>query len=369
MIRFVDSFGHYSDATSLGLKWGSTGGSFIASVFGSGGRNNGPYCRISNSSVWRLLNFTTPQTVWITGWASLGAASQVLIGANVYGSPFTTDSSIDSRYYVEWGITGWTLQTTPAGSLTISVTGFYETSGLWQNPATWTSPPFSYQSVPLNPALWYYFEVKTFVDPAHGNQISVEVRVNGVVCLALTAVPGPAAPGSFWPALHTIAPSLVSGNDYSDFVVVDDTGTHNTSYLGDVRVVAQLPASDGFHQDWTPLTAGTHFSEVDSPSPPGDTSYVSSSTPGDMDSYGYPTPPTSSQVFGVQVNLWARKSDAGGRSVEALARLSSTDELSAPQTLSTNYGDFMSIFETDPSGAAWTTASLTSAEFGVKLSA
>ncbi len=74
-------------------------------------------------------------------------------------------------------------------------------------------------------------------------------------------------------------------------------------------------------------------------------------------------------MFGVQVNLWARKSDAGGRTIEALARLSSTDALSSPQTLSTSYGDFMSVFETDPSGAAWTSASLALAEFGVKLSA
>jgi hypothetical protein len=74
-------------------------------------------------------------------------------------------------------------------------------------------------------------------------------------------------------------------------------------------------------------------------------------------------------VFGVQVNLWARKSDAGGRSIEALARLSSTDALSAPQVLSTSYGDLMAVFETDPTGAPWTNASLLLAEFGVKLSA
>ena len=370
MLRFVDSFGHYTTDAALLTKWGIGSGGFTLQA--TGGRTGGPCANAlgsSSTSVGRLLSLGTGQTSWIMG-AALQGQQQTVLQCNVYGSPFTSGNFPDGNNAgtLEWGMGGITLVINSAGNMTVSAQGYYN-NGVWQDRASVASAAFEFQAAPLNPALWYYFEVKVVVNPSSNFQASVEVRVNGIVVYPLTSIDvSGAGYGCVWPNLHTFAPVLSGCWAVCDFVVLDNTGANNTSYLGDVRVVAQLPAGDGFHQDWAPLSGSSHFAQVDAASPPGDTDYNSTATVGNMDSYVFPTPPTSSQVFGVQVNVWSRKSDAGAREVEALARLSGTDEVSPQMSLSTVYGDQMAIFEIDPSGAAWTSLSLASAEFGVKLS-
>jgi hypothetical protein len=72
-------------------------------------------------------------------------------------------------------------------------------------------------------------------------------------------------------------------------------------------------------------------------------------------------------VFGVQILPYAKKTDAGTRSIKTIARLSATEVDGPEQFLASAYGYLSDIREAKPGGGAWTISDVNSAEFGVKV--
>jgi hypothetical protein len=75
-------------------------------------------------------------------------------------------------------------------------------------------------------------------------------------------------------------------------------------------------------------------------------------------------------IFGVQVNMAARKDDAGGRTLRSLTRVSGNDYEGDSQNVGTDYRVYRQIIEKNPNTtAAWTESEINGAEFGYKVQA
>lgn len=211
--------------------------------------------------------------------------------------------------------------------------------------------------------VWYYIEVKGTINTTTG---SVEVMVNGVQDINVTNVntqtTGNAASNNF-----RFFP-LSSYCEYDDVYICDTTGAVNNDFLGDNRVEAIMPTGAGANTDWTPLTP-PNFSEVNEIPPDGDTSYVSSNTPGNVDTYAFGNlTGITTGIKGLQVNILNRKDDAGSREIAPVVRSGGTDYTGNTFAVLDNYSTAVQVYEEDPdTSAAWLVAGVNAAEFGQEV--
>jgi hypothetical protein len=154
-----------------------------------------------------------------------------------------------------------------------------------------------------------------------------------------------------------------------DLYVCDQGGAQNNDFLGDITVQVLLPDGAGGHTQWTP-NASTNFSRVNNATPDDDTTYISDGTAGDRDTYTYGNlRPTTGTVLAIQPVPYARKDDAGVRTIAPVIRIGGVDydQASLPN-LSTTYQFLEEIVELSPAtGVAFTVAEVNGAEFGVKM--
>lgn len=142
-----------------------------------------------------------------------------------------------------------------------------------------------------------------------------------------------------------------------------------TDFQGDVRAIGQLCNADGASTAWT-ASAGSDYQCVDDATPDGDTTYISSATPGDRFTGAWPALPVASgaAVSGVMVRNIARKDDAGTRTIASVIRRGGTNyDGTTTANLSTSYQAYEQFYVQDPStAAAWTVANVDAGEYGVK---
>jgi hypothetical protein len=216
---------------------------------------------------------------------------------------------------------------------------------------------------------WTYLELKVVVAGASG---TVTLRQNGVVDANvnnLTANLGSTAVGR----LQWVATLNQSGAGNAplvdDIYALDTTGAApRNDFLGDCRVETLYPRADGANLAWTPDSGTAHFSRVNEHPPDGDTSYVADATAGDRDTYLFqPLSTVTGAVYGVQTNLYARKSDAATRQIAAVIRQAGTNHDGATSPgLSTSYLFYSQLYNQDPTGSDWTIATVNADEYGVK---
>ena len=171
----------------------------------------------------------------------------------------------------------------------------------------------------IQPNTWNHIALRVKVSNPDG---TVTVWVNGVQVMALTGVN---TTNNNNPALHYatgfiyFAKGTTLGTNIDSLYCLDcsNPALPNSDFLGACDVYANVPVSNGSPVQWTPL-AGSNFSEVNQIPPPGDSSYVSSSTVGQVDQYNVNDSgvPPGSQINAVQVVLDARL-DTGSRSIAA----------------------------------------------------
>lgn len=162
---------------------------------------------------------------------------------------------------------------------------------------------------------------------------------------------------------------------YCDDIYVGDlsgptTGTNDDAFMGDVHVEGQVVDAEGFYQDWA-LSTGTDAVALLDAIPPNDgATYVSSATPGDIISMGFPPiVPASGAVLGIQLMPNMLKTAFATRTVRNIWRYASTDANGATQALAaTSYKYYFEVSGGNPvAGAAWTVASANSVEGGVEV--
>jgi hypothetical protein len=219
---------------------------------------------------------------------------------------------------------------------------------------------------------WHYVELKVKIDDSTG---TYEARLDGVSVISGTGADTRNG-GNATADRVRFGPS-VTGNAtiderMDDVYICDDQGSTNNSFLGDVRIECLFPNNNGNSSQLVGSDSNStdNYLLVDESTPNSDTDYVESSTVGDKDTYAMGNlTSTTGTVYGIQILPYAKKTDAGTRSIKSVTRLSATEEDSADKPLSTGYTYLPDIRETKPGGGAWTITDVNNAEIGVKVSA
>jgi hypothetical protein len=161
-------------------------------------------------------------------------------------------------------------------------------------------------------------------------------------------------------------------NQYIDDLLVFDGngGVNNDIPSTNWFVTCELPKTDavsaGANAGLTPSTGSDHGALVDE-NPPSTSDYNGHATAGNKDTYKFAAPSTGGgTIIGVQVNIYALKSDAGAKTACPVVRHSGSDYDGTTFTLLTTAKYFTQVYETNPgTGSAWVAANVT--EFGMKV--
>lgn len=210
---------------------------------------------------------------------------------------------------------------------------------------------------------WQFVELKVRL---HDTEGTMEARVNGVSVLSVSGANTQGLGNANADRIRITSKALHSW--YDDFYVCDGSGSYNNDFLGDIRVDAFFPTSDGSLNDFTPSTGTDRFALIDEVTF-NDSDYVDGGTLGDQQSWGITGPTDGNQIFGIQVEHRVTNPDAGTRKVKNLVVQGATVDLGSEElSLSASYQHVYSIWERDPADSgAWSDARLASAEFGIEV--
>lgn len=345
MLLFIDSFDHYQTA-QIPAKWTSLGavGPVIANGVGRCG-TNALYVDVSGGrSVTKGVPFAGSTVV-------VGFALQVL--THGIPGPETFFYLSDPIYHQ------LSLRRSQDGSLSVYREDVVPT-------LLGTSPPGVTQTNE-----WSYIEFKATIDPAAG---AVAVRVNGIDVLVLAGIKTKSGmSGSNGVSGFTFNGGISQFNYYvDDLYALDATGALNNDFLGDCRVEYLAPIGPGAHQDWSLVGAPSHWQAIDDGSTPDDdATYIHTATVGQIDTEQYaPTGLPAGSIFGVQLNVYARKTDSGFREVVPIVRHGGVDYAGMTQAPSfASYRYLMQLYETNPgTSVPWTIADVNTDQYGVQLS-
>ena len=215
----------------------------------------------------------------------------------------------------------------------------------------------------LRPNRWYWIEWKVYCDNSAG---TVDVRIGNKNVLALSGIDTQFTANNYYNQVNFkdntgILPFI------DDFYVADGSGSDNNDFLGNGLVECLRPDGDN-SVAWTPTGASTNYDEVDEAQHDAGTTNVASSTANQQDEYTYDNTSSLTGVKGVMVSTVAALSTAGSETYQILVKSSTSESLSANQTVaSTSYTTDYFVEEQDPNtSAAWSTTNINAAYFGVK---
>jgi hypothetical protein len=221
---------------------------------------------------------------------------------------------------------------------------------------------------------WYYLELraKWTASTAAGD---VQIHLNGSLVneMATGKNTKNGASGYLYIALGDSSGQATGRNssnlDFDDVYILDATGSFNTTFLGDCVVEVLYPSAAGASSQWTPH-ASTNVSQVQESIEDGDTSYVSTASVNNRDSYVMDDlGETPLSVYAVQVTAITRTdASEASRTVACSVRTNGTYQdgiTSVAQAGSYNF--VRGVFDHDDASAAWTPTSVNAMEAGVKL--
>jgi hypothetical protein len=217
--------------------------------------------------------------------------------------------------------------------------------------------------------VWHHLEWKVTISTSTSANQCV-LRLNNVEILNLTGVATKTSSNTTANAVSIGRNvSTQCGMSYDDVYVLDNTGTQNNDLIGDCRIETLYPNGAGNYAQLSANGAGTNYGCVNEHPADDDTTYVAGNSVGNKDSYAFANPAgTINTVYAVQMNMRARKDNAGTRTVARLFRASATDYLGSDNSLSTSYALYRDVMEKNPdTNAAWTSADITALEAGVKV--
>jgi hypothetical protein len=218
--------------------------------------------------------------------------------------------------------------------------------------------------VTFSDGTWHYIEVEAFIHDSSG---FINVYKDGIQVLAVSGA------DTKQQTSDDIALFRLYGTDgtsaqpnvfaWDDIYVIDQG-----SRLGESRVVTLYPDGATADADWTPSGGGDNYEAVDETLANGDTDYVASATPGDLDVYalgdlGF-TPGT---IHGLQLTMCARKDDAETREVRLKLKSGAVTEHRTTQAMASSYQYFSDVYEEDPDAVGpWTAASVNAMQIGIE---
>lgn len=209
-------------------------------------------------------------------------------------------------------------------------------------------------------------ELKVTIDDAAG---SFDFRIGGVSVMSGSSIDTKNSANAYANAVRITSASN-TGNCYlDDFYICDTSGSVANDFLGEVRVKTIRPTTEGTNSAWTPLSGTDNALMVDETSQDGDTTYVYSDTINARDTYVIADmPATGGAIYGVAVNVMARKEGDVSRKIKPVVKSGATYSLGSEVTLSTAYTNTQQVYTTDPNtSTAWTESTVNAMEAGVDL--
>lgn len=157
-----------------------------------------------------------------------------------------------------------------------------------------------------------------------------------------------------------------------DVIIWDNTAGNGPVFssipLGPRQISTGRPNGDGTVQ-FTPSSGSSNYLMVNESSPDGDTSYVQSATSGQQDLYDFANlsvAPTS--ITSVILNSHVENPNPGTINFKGICKSSATQTDGTSIIAPSNYRTLQQAFGIDPNtAAAWTTAGLNAAQFGIKV--
>lgn len=229
-------------------------------------------------------------------------------------------------------------------------------------------------AVTLNLNDWYYIEFKiTF----HGSTGSFEVKlgVGGAEPSTVmsdtnvnTTATGGTRPYELRLGGRTTG-ALGTQYTYDDWVVMDDAGSVNNDFLGDVQIIKIRPNAVGDQTDLDTSSAVDNYTLVNEDTEDGDTSYVETNTVNAFDLYHYENILLAGDIFAAVPKPVLKKDPSGTRSFRTLCKSNGTTENGAEQFPSSgSYVRRQHVYEQDPDGPmTWTVAAINAAQWGIQL--
>lgn len=211
--------------------------------------------------------------------------------------------------------------------------------------------------------IWYYIEWKvTIADSIGANTCLVLLDGNEII-----NVP---AGSDLKNTANAYAQSVFIGawtaNNcrVDDFYVCDQSGGVNDDFLVRPRIQTLYADGNGTTNQWSVTGAASNYQAVDEATPDGDTTYVSSATPGDIDLYTYQNI-SADIIWGVQTRLIARKDDGATRQIRPVWRTNSTNYTGTTFTMTTSYLAYTGVQDVNPDTLAeWTPTEVNDLESG-----
>jgi hypothetical protein len=281
------------------------------------------------------------------------ASSTIILGIAVYRNTTTASTTMTERPYFVFR-TGETAQySLTMGSGTDH--SFELRSGGTGGTILGTTSQTPLQS-------WIYLEIKIV---RHGTAGVLEVRFDGVTEITLTEQD---TSGTDIDNVYIQCPGTSrKAAWYDDMYICNDQGTTNNDFLGDVRVDAYLPASDGADQDFT-LSTGTDTFALLNDVPPDAASYVEGDTLGDRVSTKVDATATDREILGVVTsNICNQSAGSGVLKIKPFA-LAGVDEVLGPEyQLLDTYLRCPQILEKAPDATDWSYLKLNNTEFGIEI--
>jgi len=204
---------------------------------------------------------------------------------------------------------------------------------------------------------WKHVEFKAIIDNAAG---AFEVRVNERTVLSASGVDTQNTANASANCVYFGVGDRIVDNLW----ICDGAGATFNNFIGELRVITRRPNAAGFYTQWTPNT-GLNWAAVDDPQTDNDSTYVSSITPGNKDSFPLVALGVDSgAILAVAQNIRARKDDVDQREIAMLARQDSTDYEGANLELLATYKNWKDIRTTCPDATEWTREKFETMQFG-----
>lgn len=230
---------------------------------------------------------------------------------------------------------------------------------VWRGPSLGTLLGQTADNV-YNVGAWHHLEIKVVIHDTTG---SVEIRLDGATILNLT---NQDTRNGGTGVVDRVYGGTNSGAPYN----MDSLYINDTDFLGPCVVEAIKPNAAGNYTQLTPSAGANYLTVDDAPNPDDDSTYVSSGTATNKDTYAHGdlTADTSAAVYAVQIGTIARHEGAGG-TYRQMHRRSTTDSFGPAHTPPASYGWDGHIWDQDPAAGpgAWTVANVNASEFGVEI--
>ncbi|QQS19749.1 hypothetical protein IPL85_05795 [Candidatus Saccharibacteria bacterium] len=333
-LLFIDSF----DAGDVALKWNLSGSvsTNATTRFGTGLSITSGFVSVAS----RLISASAQVTCGF-------AMRTNIVSTNGSGVALYGDNGATNHITVNREVTTGLLQIRRGGvSGTVLATG----------------------TTPLALNAWYFIEVQATIADAGG---VVKVRLNGAGTDEVTYT-GDTKNAGTNTTIDMVA--FVNSNSttvfFDDVYILNSTGSTNNTFLGDVRVHVLTPNGNGTYSQLTGSDADqvNNYQLVDE-LPYSSADYTGSATTGERDTYALANLPSGvTQVFGVQNNIIAAKSDATAASAKSALYTGGSLYYGATRVLSVSYLSYCDMFETNPNTTvARAAADVDSLESGMEV--